>query len=465
MLKSILIRAFGICLILWVATSCASFYEISDDFNREFEHGNIDNAFDKLQHDKQYAKTNTKFLYYLNSGLLLSMQGKYAESNSYFEKAYLFGEDYKVNYLSEAASFLTNPMITVYRGEDHEHLLPLYYKALNFLKLKQYEDALVECRRLNQRLFQLSDKYKSPDRFQRDAFIHTLMGIIYQASQDWNNAFIAYRNALEIYETDYAGMFKMDVPEQLKIDLLVSAWNIGFIDEFHYYKEKFSMFEFNIEQTDADLVFFWHNGLGPVKDEWSINIAVNHASDNAVIFTSDGFPVNFKYGYGSERERMDIKDLEMFRLAIPKYVERPVYNTSAYIKKDTSIYRLQLAEDVNKIAFKSLNDRIQLELGKSLLRAAVKKAAEQSIRNEDKGMGALVGLVNAMTEKADTRNWQTLPHSIYYTRVPLQEGENKMQFIMKSPSGEVANSFTYNVVKGQTLFHTFTSLESLPPAR
>jgi uncharacterized protein len=463
--KSILIRAIGISIVLWLISACASFYEVTNDFTRDFENGKIESAFDKLRHDKQYAKASTKFLYYINSGLLLSMQGKYVESNTYFEKAYLFGEDYKVNYLSEAASFLTNPMITVYKGEDHEHLFPLYYKALNFLKLKQYEEALVECRRLNQRLIQLSDKYKSPDRFQRDAFIHNLMGIIYQASNDWNNAFIAYRNALEIYETDYAGMFKMDVPEQLKIDLLVSAWNIGFMDEFNFYKEKFSLTRFSIEQPAADLIFFWHNGLGPVKDEWNINIAVNRASDDAVVFTSDGFPVNFKYGYGSRRERTEIRDLEMFRLSIPKYVERPVYNTSAHIKTDTSIYQLQLAEDVNKIAFKSLNDRLQLELGKSLLRAAMKKAAEQSIRNENSGVGALVGLVNAMTEKADTRNWQTLPHSIYYTRVPLREGENKMQFVINSAAGDVAKSFTYNAVKGQTLFHTFTSLECRWPTR
>jgi hypothetical protein len=293
---------FGISLILWLLSACASFYEVTNDFNKEFEKGNLDKALDKLQHEKQYSKTNTKFLYYLNSGLLLSMQGKYEESNGYFEKAFLFGEDYKVNYLSEAASFLTNPMITVYKGEDHEHLLPLYYKALNFLKIQKYDEALVECRRLNQRLLQLSDKYKSSNRFQRDAFIHMLMGIIYQATLDWNNAFIAYRNALEIYETDYASMFRILVPDQLKIDLLVSAWKTGFTNEFNFYKEKFLMPEFTVDEADADLVFFWHNGLGPVKDEWNINIAVNHASDNAVVFTSDGFPVNVRYGYGSRRE-------------------------------------------------------------------------------------------------------------------------------------------------------------------
>ena len=81
-----------------------------------------------------------------------------------------------------------------------------------------------------------------------------------------------------------------------------------------------------------------------------------------------------------------------------------------------------MAEDINKVAFHSLNQRMLQEFGKGLLRAALKKAAEHSIRKEDDRLGALIGIVNAITEKADTRNWQTLPHSIFYSRVPLKEG-------------------------------------------
>ena len=67
------------------------------------------------------------------------------------------------------------------------------------MKMNQYEDALVECRRLNIRLQQTPPtSIKNPKKYQRDAFIDNLMGIIYQANGDWNNAFIAYRNALEI---------------------------------------------------------------------------------------------------------------------------------------------------------------------------------------------------------------------------------------------------------------------------
>ena len=56
-----------------------------------------------------------------------------------------------------------------------------------------------------------------------DAFIHTLMGIIYQSTKDYNNAFIAYRNALDVYENEYAKMFHMSVPEQLQKDLVNTA--------------------------------------------------------------------------------------------------------------------------------------------------------------------------------------------------------------------------------------------------
>jgi hypothetical protein len=100
------------------------------------------------------------------------------------------------------------------------------------------------------------------------------------------------------------------------------------------------------------------------------------------------------------------------------------------------------------------------EFANGLLRAAMKKVTEHSIRQEDDRLGALIGLVNAITEKADTRNWQTLPHSIYYSRVPLKDGENKVRFKLTSNSNSTEYNFTYRALPHQTLFHTFSSLET-----
>src|SRR5688572_9712899 len=265
---------FGLMAIAFGLSACATYYQSHLDFNSEFEHGDLGKALETLRKRESEGDGKTRFLYNVNKGLVLSILGEYEEGNDYFEKAFLFGEDYRINYVAEATSYFSNPNVIAYRGEDHEHLMVLYFKAINYLKMNKPEEALVECRRLNIRLNQLNDKYVSLEKFQRDAFIHTLMGIIYQSSKDYNNAFIAYRNAVDVYENEYAKLFGMQVPPQLKIDLLNTAKWTGFKDEFENFKVKFEMRDYAEVKSDADLIFFWHNGLGPVKDEWSINFLI-----------------------------------------------------------------------------------------------------------------------------------------------------------------------------------------------
>ena len=460
-----MLRKISAISIMILLSACASFHESSSAYNQQFEKGNLDQALKELRSSNAYNRTHAKFLAYVNNGLLLSVMGRYEESNEYFEKAFLFGEDYQINYAREAASYLTNPMVTIYRGEDHEHLMLLYYKALNFLKMNKHEEALIECRRLNIRLQQLSDRYESPEKYTRDAFIHNLMGIIYQTTKDWNNAFIAYRNALEIYEEDYSRMFGIPIPKQLKIDLLTAAWNTGFTEEYEFYKEKFDMEDFSVKSMPAELVFFWHNGLSPVKYEWSINFLVRRDGDT-FIFYNNQLGISFPFYVSNDDDQNSLSQLEVFRVAFPKYAERQPYYTGARIISEDTNYPLQITEDINAIAFKCLQDRMVLEFSKALIRVALKKATEYSARKEDEGLGAVVGLINAMTEKADTRNWQTLPHSIYYSRVTLMEGANTARFILEVPSGnDEEHTFTYHATKGQTLFHTFTSLEAVSGRR
>src|SRR5687768_15097318 len=145
-------RKLQIVIVLIAMSSCATYYQQHYDFNSEFEKGDLQKALQTLKEKESLAHSKSQFIYFVNNGLLLSVLGQYEESNAYFEKAFLFGEDYHVNYVNEAFSYIYNPNIIMYRGEDHEHLMLLYFKALNFLKLNQPEQALVECKRLNIRL-------------------------------------------------------------------------------------------------------------------------------------------------------------------------------------------------------------------------------------------------------------------------------------------------------------------------
>jgi uncharacterized protein len=459
-LKSIYTLLLASSLV--VLTSCATYYQHHWNFNKEFENGDLNNALETLKRSPKDAQGKNRFIYYANQGLINAILGNYEDSNGAFEKAFVFGEDYRVNYMNEAISYLSNPAFTAYRGEDHEHLMVLYFKAINFLKMNRPEDALVECRRLNIRLNQLNDKYASNKKLKRNAFIHSLMGIIYQSVRDYNNAFIAYRNAVDVYENEYASLFNIPAPDQLKKDLLNTAYWTGFHSEYEFYKEKFGMQTYTPPLTpDAELVFFWHNGLSPVKDEWGINFVIQHREDDMFVFTNSGLGVSFPFQVKEEKDRKDLTSLELFRVAFPRYQERPLYYHNASLETAGKRYPLELTEDINQVAFHSLRQRMMQELSKGLLRAALKKAAEHSVRKENDQLGAMIGVVNALTEKADTRGWQTLPHSIFYSRVPLSEGKNEVRLNIRNsqPNGY---TFTYHTKKGQTLFHTFSSLESKP---
>ena len=301
---------------------CATYYQLNQDFNRSFELGHLPEAERLLDENKAAAQSKDKFLYFLNKGTVAALLDKPEVSNEYFEKAYLFGEDYQNNYLNEIGSFLTNPTLIEYKGEDHEHLILLYYKALNFLKLGDLQGALVECRRLNDRLQQLSDKYRNDNRYRKDAFIHNLMGIIYDADRDYNNAFIAYRNAYNIYKEEYLSFFGIEAPRQLKDDLLRTAYLNGFFTELEQYEKEFKKKYRPSKNDRGELVFFWNNGLGPVKSEWSINFSILEGEGGVVTFADEQYGLDFPFIINDDDDYAGITDLKFFRVTFPKYVQR-----------------------------------------------------------------------------------------------------------------------------------------------
>nr|PZN49658.1 MAG: hypothetical protein DIU61_16525 [Bacteroidota bacterium] len=181
-----------------------------------------------------------------------------------------------------------------------------------------------------------------------------------------------------------------------------------------------------------------------------------------VLFVNEAMGLNFAFTLDDDDDRSRLSGLSIYRVAFPRYRERPVFYRGAHLQYEGQRYPLETAEDLNRIAIHSLRERMMLEFSKGLLRAALKKATEMSLRKEDVTLGALIGVVNAITEHADTRNWQTLPHTISYARIPLREGDNEVDFVLYEPAGgEYRHHFKYRATRNQTLFHTFSSLESM----
>ena len=439
-------------------TSCSlpTFYERFYGFNKNVSDGNLQAAEEMLEKNAdKLEKGKLKFLFYVNAGIVLSMQGKFEESNEFFEKADLFVEDYAKKAGEEISALLLNPNISTYPGEDHEILMINYYKAINYLQMEDYEGALVEARRMDLRLQTLSDKYESERRYKKDAFIHLLMGIVYDASGEYNNAFIAYRNAYDIYNGSYKEMFKLDMPEQLKHDLVRTADLAGISDQRDLYKNLFGISYVRPPSDQANLIFLWNNGLGPIKDEWGINFAIIYGSNGWVTFVNEDYGMSFPFYIGDS----DLNGLTWIKVVFPKYVERPELFTSAQMVYQGTAYPFNKAENLNAISFKVLEERMLLEFGKSLLRVALKQAAAASVSKENEGLGAALSVLGSISESADTRNWQTLPHSIYYTRIPTTKGAHEYKMLLKDRQGaEVEHLVDVELKEGQTLVFPITTM-------
>jgi hypothetical protein len=453
---------FTIALVAAIA-ACATFYQKTYQIQSSIARGQFEKADRMLADDTEWSQNNNRVLYYMNRGVVAYMMGDYRKSIDFLNQADYYIEDYSKQFGWEALSLVSNPMVKPYRPEDFEAIMVHFYKALDFIALNDLEGALVEARRINIRLQQINDKYKDhKNKYQRDAFAHNLTGMIYDAAKDYNNAFIAYRNALEVYENDYSELFGMNAPKQLKKDLLRTAKLTGFDDEVRRYENQFNMKAPELpEKNHGELLLFWLNGMGPVKSEWHITIT-NYGFNNG--FVTLGIPeLGLHYSYHSSHfsstERAAFEDLSFFSVAFPKYVERkPLFSKGMVLYNDT-IIAFEKAEDINKIAFQCLHDRMLRELGNAIFRVATKKAMEKVTNNENENLGTIVSIVNTLTERADTRNWQSLPHSIFYTRIPLPAGEHSVDLHFTGKSSD-NTSIRVKIEPEQTTFYTFHTMNS-----
>ncbi len=466
-----------------------TYYRRNAAFHAAFEAGRIEEAESLLSHDKKAEQRKTRLLYYMDRGVVLTMLGDYISSNEALEKAWLLSEDYQKNLGNEALSLLSNPNAAEYKGEDHELLLINYYKALNFMKLGDMERALVEVRRMNIRLNRLEDKYSSARRYKEEPFIELMMGLVYDAAGETNNAFIAYRNAYEAFDRQRTAAVGPGPPVQLKRDLLRTAQAMGFDSEVSRFEKKFG-YKYQAERLPKEqgqLVFLWHNGLSPVKSEWSLNFTIVRGQGGNLTFVNEQMGLQFPAVFvGNEADqRASLTDLSVVRVAFPQYLERqPVYR-SARLKSGSETKDLEMAMDVYRVATRSLQQRMHLEVGKAITRLAVKQALQIAARkgtaaavkgdskdekkaDQAEALGNLagfaVGIWNAASEKADTRAWMTLPYSISYARMPLPVGKQSLilEAYVDGSGTPSVQQFSFDIKPGKTTFHSFHHIQHRP---
>jgi tetratricopeptide (TPR) repeat protein len=419
-----------IILSCLIASGCAG-GNVFSRLDRNLASGDCPAAIALVDESDGVYGSNQRLLYLLDAAMVYMQCGNLDAAQSNFRRA----EDLAARLWTEsisrnALSLVTNDSVLAYAGEDFERVMIHLMSAIGYLQAGQPDEALVEARRLDTLLAVFNDKYEKKNVYKEDAFARYLSGILHEADGAWDDAFIDYRRAVEVYREDYRA-YGTVLPEMLLVDLVRAASAADRMADVQGLvpADRIDQLRGSDQTPDhGKVVFITFAGDAPQK-----------VQDMVVIPTPHG-PVG---------------------VAFPRMVVTPphcsqgrlnLYGGDQFFESD-----LVLVEDINRIAVKNLDDRKGRILAKAIARAVAKQAAIHRIarsrdnRNDQRTIEAILNLVNILAvERADTRSWRTLPGRIYMTRVHVPAGEYAVE--LQACGGTWADFGPLTVERGTTRY-------------
>jgi len=398
-------RVTLLLLLFFIGGCAAANIDLQPRINTLIAAGQFKRAVKTFETQKEAYGPRNELLYYLDKGLCLQIAGQYQESVDAFEKAKTkFEALYTKSLRDIARTWIINDTKAPYRGEDFEHVLVHIFQAINFMALHNRSEALVEARAADGTLKLLNDLYPPGQKnvYREDGFARLLMGILWEGSgndQDLNDALIAYKKSLEIYQS---GVHHAIPPGILSENLLAIEEYLGVAPRDFLTTTAYRTLKDKRQNSEVYLIHY--NGLSPIKHPTVI-------------------PIPLPGGIISQ-------------LAFPKYDNRFYEITHSNFEAQNESGQLfksktELAEDIEALAQENLKNRRLRVYAKAVLRPAGKYLLEKGLtqkvrkKNNDLAGIAVGGLsiwYNLYSEQANLRSWQTLPAQIRIARFILPPG-------------------------------------------
>ncbi len=438
--------------VLIGAAACAPQMRIYPAVDRLMASADFGSAMELVQKNKEKYGKRDYLIYLMDQAILSHYAGDYARSAKILREAgQEFEERYTESITKYGATWLVNDLAADYRGEDFESVMINLFNAINYARLGETAEALVEARRVDNRLNLINSKYDEDKKnvYKEDGFARFLMGILYEAggtSQDLNDAYISYKKAYRIYKDDFSVNYGTPPPPALKENLLSVAAFMG-TEEWSHWKRSLPGTRFiTLEQRskEAEVYVIHYNGKAPVKVEEAIMVSIRRG--------------------------------HVIKIAFPRYEER-IYNIRSSVicasgAAGKPIYRSQsvLVEHIGRIATKNLENRKARVRAKAIARATAKyvtgKAASDEIRKRQGDMAGLFAdvlttVAAVATERADLRCWRTLPAEVRVAKLMVKPGDYRITAECLGQRGGVVRRLDigrYALEAGDkrlVIFHTF----------
>ena len=463
------------CCLAFLSTGCGPSVNRYLLIEQSLLAGNPQQAATILEQTKGEYGAKGQLLYEMDRGMVLQVAGQYEQSSAVLEQAEEEVERlYTRSIRTETAAFLTNDNTLPYEGDAYEHVMINVIKALNYAVQGQLQEALVEARRIDHRLNVLGDQVKDATKYRTDGFARYLTGILYEATGDLNNAFIAYRNAYEAYEA-MRGWLNMSSPQSLRGDLLRTAEALGLKTELENYRQAFPDVTWtpispSSGEELAQVVMISYNGRAPRKEDMFLDLPISLDAVQLVLLNRGVFQRRYPRDRVADSVLYGLNG-RVVRVALPRLVPQKTRVTFEDLTLTDSqgrsfSVRSERVQNVTALAEKGLSERMPGIATKAVARAATKFAMAEGAslgarhaagKDAAPWVGLLVEVlakgIAVASEEADKRSWQTLPDEIHIARAWVPPGQYQVSVRPPGQGMPMTNSGrSVSLTAGQTVF-------------
>ena len=378
------------------SSSNSSSYEEAAAFAEKKAGGFVGGILGKLKLDTSKKKD----LYWsLEAASAHRNAGNYKKSNEWFdiaEKSYkAFNEDNLLNNLdSGVASVLVNDSATDYTGEVYDGILINTYKAMNYLALSDHKNARIEFNRASDRQRRAAiyfEKEIDAKKAELNAKPNVFNSINsnnanQQFAQKYSNLynFKAYADFQNPYTTYMAGLFAALSDDKSKaLDLFKEVYGSSGNDII---KQDYNDLASNNGFKNSVWVVF-ENGTGMSKSEFILKLPLFMIS-RKVSWTGVAFP-----------------ELKPGSKAYNSIVVNGV-KTKKFVSMD-NVIKSEFKKDLPNVK------------ARAIASAVAKTAIQVALKREDNLMGDIFAIYQAVSTRADTRIWSSLPKEFQLVKVDM----------------------------------------------
>ncbi len=435
-----------------VAAGCSTYANTASQLRERVDSGDLPGALELLE---KRGGDDPDVLNLLERGLLLFYEGRFQESNTALQRAEdKIDELYSKNVGKEALAFLTNDGTLPYSGYPHEQVMLHIYGALNYMALGETEDALVEVRRVSNRLAVMEDLRKDKQGYSTDGFAEWLSGILYADDGDANGALVSARRAMGAYD-EANTMLQQPLPEALIADRIGWARRFGSSAEAQSLAETYPEIAARVKPlppNEGELILVYESGYVSRLVEQKLSFPIFKHDDNP-----DPEAVYRRGHRGVYRDTGKVELAYWLEVATPVMQPTHPQLRSARMTVGGQSTNSFLAQDVSAIAKLTFDEGSASRTLRTIGRAIAKAVVTEKIKKKDSVLGFLANVTGALTERADTRSWSTLPDRIHMARIRLPEGVHAVEVEILDAQGRVGQTATFEqveIVPGEiTLLH------------